>query len=1364
MWDSEQGGKRVKNGAKIEMMHCFGLNPKPVERYFSFIEDDSGFGIRSGNNLLYTTSQHVLCHNVETRTQTQIQFDRKGEITFLTNIKHKEEIVLLMAETSRKDPPSVLLLKLSPEKLTRLPHSHLPPGAILRSVQVTKGEVKNKKLCYSLCWRPGTVSVWRLDKQALVAVCETACVQPHMALDPADPCRFLLAGAHYLRALQVKVLEKQVEEDKVHLVLPKVEREEFFLDLVFVPNSRQVLVLCAGSRLLIVENGNVIGRVDNVMAGNRETEEEAGESPVRWGESPQEPSEAGRMILTRKILVFGGSGGVVSVYYFEAGLPTYISSFRLDPKGGQVLSLSLSLDEQWLAAACQLPIETIDSASTPKTSRTAELDDWGDQRIESFLVNMRKLESENTHSLSHLLPSPHYGPVLDSSIAVSRHLLVTIGEDMYLKVWKRGKVWGGGPGVRLMDPPTAVSIHPEGFQVAVGSRESLKLFIVLEDDVALSVDKSVKTCNAVAYSPNGEYLAFSSGSLILVLSPYTSQQLASLYGHSTAIQSLIWTHKPGQLISSCLSGTVCVWSMSDPEPKTFTNRQHKLISAAYDEALEELVLLTQDGKVRMVNGEETRMELEAGEDGKFTSLMLRAELGVLLLGTEKGTLQMRLWPVTSLADCQSFPLHSKSITSMTLSQVYSELLTTSEDHTFCISHISLYDSGSLITLNDYLVSSDLSKKHLQLIPSVDYLSLSELSLVRDTYVQVQANRVQELEDSISTLQSKFKYKTETADKQYQDLLANMKADSTRMLEIAQSEIQDLKRKYETEHTDKLETLAAVRVEYERQITEEIRKAELRDIGQREKYESLTDELEELKQEYSHQLQVLSRAHEQVKTAIQYDASGQIDQIRSDYDDLVSSLQRQGQMYEMGITQNENEYEAELVGEKEKTNRKVEEIDAQLREIKKVNKRLLNEKDALANREEERKREFSTLEEERNTLKKDCEELRTNLARAMEQMQEREEVIKKKETTIKELRSFNIHLQNFRYVLDEKIKELKEDRGPLGAQLLNLQEQIRNMYAELLDEYEKTEVHSKETKELRSQAKELTKSNMRLKGELFVSKRKLEMLQSDIVQLLRYSNKDNVLLELQRLTDKHLQLDELYSAQEREEEGAEAGLESSDVNKVKSELLYQHDLVREQLAAAQRKSKAHEVKTEQELRLKMKENATLIDECNKLRVQLNEMRRANALLKDENNQLKGQLRETVADGKMQVGAIGRKGSTGELITADIKTQLYRSQKEPRRVKTSSNPNRMGKLVTDLERNQREILTQNLQFQRLQEQVAVFLYNKPSTALGRQESRRVLPSTASNAMSTRLSTMRSNPMLPRLVPGEGVEDKHEAEPSP
>ena len=48
----------------------------------------------------------------------------------------------------------------------------------------------------------------------------------------------------------------------------------------------------------------------------------------------------------------------------------------------------------------------------------------------------------------------------------------------------------------------------------------------------------------------------------------------------------------------------------------------------------------------------------------------------------------------------------------------------------------------------------------------------------------------------------------------------------------------------------------------------------------------------------------------------------------------------------------------------------------------------------------------------------------------EQLGEREDVIKSKEKSIKDLRNVNTHLENFRFVLDHKIRSLKDEKLPM----------------------------------------------------------------------------------------------------------------------------------------------------------------------------------------------------------------------------------------------------------------------------------------------------------------------------------------------
>ncbi|CAM9389012.1 unnamed protein product, partial [Hapterophycus canaliculatus] len=57
-----------------------------------------------------------------------------------------------------------------------------------------------------------------------------------------------------------------------------------------------------------------------------------------------------------------------------------------------------------------------------------------------------------------------------------------------------------------------------------------------------------------------------------------------------------------------------------------------------------------------------------------------------------------------------------------------------------------------------------------------------------------------------------------------------------------------------------------------------------------------------------------------------------------------------------------------------------------------------------------------------------------------------------EKTILELRSNNTTLDNFRFVLDHRLQQLMEERGPITAHIEGLEAHIRGMYDELLSEF------------------------------------------------------------------------------------------------------------------------------------------------------------------------------------------------------------------------------------------------------------------------------------------------------------------------
>jgi hypothetical protein len=79
--------------------------------------------------------------------------------------------------------------------------------------------------------------------------------------------------------------------------------------------------------------------------------------------------------------------------------------------------------------------------------------------------------------------------------------------------------------------------------------------------------------------------------------------------------------------------------------------------------------------------------------------------------------------------------------------------------------------------------------------------------------------------------------------------------------------------------------------------------------------------------------------------------------------------------------------------------------------------------------------------------------------------EKEQVIQSKETIIKDLRNTNVHLENFRFDLDNKIATMQEERVDLEKNIIYMQGYTKELYTELMEE-EKNRRNATEEKKIK----------------------------------------------------------------------------------------------------------------------------------------------------------------------------------------------------------------------------------------------------------------------------------------------------------
>jgi len=110
--------------------------------------------------------------------------------------------------------------------------------------------------------------------------------------------------------------------------------------------------------------------------------------------------------------------------------------------------------------------------------------------------------------------------------------------------------------------PTAVAIHPAGFQLLVGFVDKLRLLNVLMDDLREVKEFPIKSCTDVRFSRGGHLFAAAHTNVIVIYGAYTGEYMCTLRGHNGKVTGLQWSYNDATLVSCSSDGTVYEWDLS----------------------------------------------------------------------------------------------------------------------------------------------------------------------------------------------------------------------------------------------------------------------------------------------------------------------------------------------------------------------------------------------------------------------------------------------------------------------------------------------------------------------------------------------------------------------------------------------------------------------------------------------------------------------------------------------------------------------------------------------------------------------------------------------------------------------------------
>lgn len=287
------------------------------------------------------------------------------------------------------------------------------------------------------------------------------------------------------------------------------------------------------------------------------------------------------------------------------------------------------------------------------------------------------------------------------------------------------------------------------------------------------------------------------------------------------------------------------------------------------------------------------------------------------------------------------------------------------------------------------------------------------------------------------------------------------------MNIEKEKYENMQSKMETKLRELMATLEAKGLEHVRLTAELENRYEHKLADQLDRYDKLGEEMELLKQrcdglliaerqEFERQLNEIKNKSRRYEKKMTLEKKRLQDEKNSDEGSFKEILQQQEEEYEDELRQLIAAAESELKSERENITKLRTLVQTKNTKIDQLKKKLTE----LAKSATQRQNILIHERKERTKLQETIEHYKKNLL-------EREEALAEKEKTILELRSTTRTLENFRFVLDHRLQQLSAERGPITQHIEGLEQHIRTMYEELVEEFE-----SKKEESLRSADKDL----------------------------------------------------------------------------------------------------------------------------------------------------------------------------------------------------------------------------------------------------------------------------------------------------
>ena len=628
--------------------------------------------------------------------------------------------------------------------------------------------------------------------------------------------------------------------------------------------------------------------------------------------------------------------------------------------------------------------------------------------------------------------------------------------------------------------PVSISINPYGSIFFATFEDSAYIYSILDNGIR-EVCKISNCCKGSSFSNSGKYFAFSTIEYskedyhIVIINSRTLEVeylITNLSGHATKI---IWMDSDRILAALIDEKDVYGWKLNDkriiarnrekvesnknkapgeninPNPNIILRLVEcgdKIIDFCYDFAIDFLLILSDEFKVRIFRPSRDDESWDFDLDCKYLSVLLIRKLDIIIFGTSEGSIRICIWPIPNFSKkgqvdhphyTEKF-LHCGKVTQLIVSTDYKFLYSCGSDGSIFVSSLTSFCNDNEVKLNTFMyfnpknilnkrvyikysdfvnLTEPMYKAKMDIIKKrqLDLLGINqEFASELDKINGENSKAIDEKRFIVNNVIERERKKVKNLEDEKELLSKNMKEKREHQIKSFKEEIKYIKKKYKEEKTNL-----------------------------QNKTKNLSNIIKDVKINYNNTCNMVENKKETSSNKLKNMLKNVLKNLNQKLLSMKKIIDSKKLMFDKKLSELEEEKESIIKEEQTNKKRQKEINDKKIMEltteIDKINKDNIN----YADRIKEWEKNLRELRENNAELMESFLFNSLKLKQMNKLLLDNENKISDRESIVKDKRLINDRLEKLRFVLEYQIKNLIKERQPIEEQINNFEELHNDFY-------------------------------------------------------------------------------------------------------------------------------------------------------------------------------------------------------------------------------------------------------------------------------------------------------------------------------